>query len=103
MDAFILFVITQQQVKNQLLKAQAEAKQQNKVPPTKIVIDLPPAIQAKLQATEKSDVSAPPQISSPPSIPPTPPSIQLPTTPVAKPLVMQQQGPLKTESKKALI
>ena len=83
----------QQQVKNQLLKAQAEAKQQNKVPPTKIVIDLPPAIQAKLQATEKSDVSAPPQISSPPSIPPTPPSIQLPTTPVAKPLVMQQQGP----------
>ena len=39
----------QEQVKNQLLKAQAEAKQQNKVPPTKIVIDLPQSIQAKLQ------------------------------------------------------
>jgi nucleosome-remodeling factor subunit BPTF len=35
----------QQQVKTQLLKAQAEAKQQNRVPPTKIVIQLPPSIQ----------------------------------------------------------
>ena len=88
----------QQQVKNQLLKAQAEAKQQNKVPPTKIVIALPQSIQAKLQATEKSDGSVkdqplPQPINSPPTIPPTPPSIQLPTTPVAKPMVMQQQGP----------
>ncbi len=41
--------IIQQQVKNQLLKAQSEAKQQGKVPPTKIVIDLPASIQSKLQ------------------------------------------------------
>lgn len=39
----------QQQVKNQLLKAQAEAKKDNKVPPTKISIQLPPSIQSKLQ------------------------------------------------------
>merc|ERR1719273_2723398 len=32
----------QQQVKEQLLKAQAEAKQQGKIPPTKIAIQLPP-------------------------------------------------------------
>jgi nucleosome-remodeling factor subunit BPTF len=32
----------QQQVKDQLLKAQAEAKLQGKVPPTKIAIQLPP-------------------------------------------------------------
>ena len=82
----------QQQVKNQLLKAQAEAKQQNKVPPTKIVIDLPESIQAKLQATEKSEGSVQEQ-PPPQTIPSTRPSIQLPTTPVAKPMVMQQQGP----------
>ena len=86
----------QQQVKNQLLKAQAEAKQQNKVPPTKIVIDLPQSIQAKLQATEKSEASLkglPPAqpINSPPPLPPAPPSIQLPTVPVAKQVVSQQQ------------
>ena len=33
----------QQQVKDQLLKAQAEAKSQGKIPPTKIAIQLPPA------------------------------------------------------------
>ena len=33
----------QQQVKDQLLKAQAEAKSQEKIPPTKIAIQLPPA------------------------------------------------------------
>ena len=32
----------QQQVKDQLLKAQAEAKSQGKIPPTKIAIQLPP-------------------------------------------------------------
>ncbi len=41
--------LIQQQVKNQLLRAQGEAKSEGKVPPTKIVIDLPPSIQAKLQ------------------------------------------------------
>ena len=38
----------QQQVKNQLLKAQAEAKKDNKVPPTKIAIQLPPSLQTKI-------------------------------------------------------
>ena len=46
----------QQQVKNQLLKAQAEAKQQNKVPPTKIVIDLPQSIQAGGEAPLATDL-----------------------------------------------
>ena len=51
----------QQQVKTQLLKAQAEAKQQNKVPPTKIIITLPDDIQAKLE----SKASPPPQVTLP--------------------------------------
>eukprot|EP00094_Tigriopus_californicus_P011143 TCALIF_10753-PA protein Name:"Similar to E(bx) Nucleosome-remodeling factor subunit NURF301 (Drosophila melanogaster)" AED:0.03 eAED:0.03 QI:0/0.85/0.75/0.87/1/1/8/257/2554 len=46
--------IIQQQVKTQLLKAQADAKQQGKVPPTKIVLDLPANIQSKLQPTAAS-------------------------------------------------
>merc|ERR1719225_1709793 len=39
----------QQQVKTQLLKAQAEAKRDNKIPPTKIAIQLPTSIQNKMQ------------------------------------------------------
>lgn len=44
----------QQQVKEQLLKAQAEAKLQNKVPPTKIAIQLPP-IQPKIESPVKQE------------------------------------------------
>ncbi len=77
----------QQQVKNQLLKAQAEAKQQGKVPPTKIVIDLPPAIQAKLQQQQTKESPS----KTPTTAATVPAGIQLPTTPVAKPVVIQQQ------------
>jgi nucleosome-remodeling factor subunit BPTF len=61
----------QQQVKTQLLKAQAEAKQQNRVPPTKIVIQLPASIQAQLE----NDQSKP--------TPAQHPSVTLPTQPIA--------------------
>jgi hypothetical protein len=62
----------QQQVKTQLLKAQAEAKQQNKVPPTKILISLPDDIQAKLESElNKAAVTSPPQ------------QVTLPTQPLA--------------------
>ena len=51
----------QQQVKNQLLKAQAEAKKDHKVPPTKIAIQLPPSMQTKLPSetslTNKTEVN----------------------------------------------
>jgi nucleosome-remodeling factor subunit BPTF len=104
--------LIQQQVKHQLLKAQAEAKQQNKVPPTKIVIDLPTAIQAKLQQQQANEAKDETKSPKPPSVPlPSvlrPPTIQLPTTPVAKQqivvagvvqtpkmVVMNQQGSTK--------
>merc|ERR1712020_143858 len=62
----------QQQVKNQLLKAQAEAKRDGKVPPTKIVVQLPPSMQAKLQPepivqankTDVADEVKPPVLAS---------------------------------------
>ena len=69
--------IIQLQVKNELLKANADAKQQNKMPPTKIVIDLPQSIQAKLQATEKSEGSVQEQ-PPPQTIPSTRPSLTKP-------------------------
>jgi hypothetical protein len=43
-------LLIQKQVKNQLLQAHAEARQQGKMPPMKIVLKLPPSVQAKLQA-----------------------------------------------------
>lgn len=54
--------IIQQQVKTQLLKAQADAKQQGKVPPTKIVLDLPSNIQSKLQPVAVSKPVTNPEI-----------------------------------------
>ena len=95
----------QQQVKNQLLKAQAEAKRQNKVPPNKIVIDLPPAIQAKLQATEKSDGSAAPRQPSVQEQEPIQPQVNFenaPNPPVSNPAHRQpgeqQQQPPQVNS-----
>ena len=69
----------QQQVKTQLLKAQAEAKQQNKVPPTKIIITLPDDIQAKLES--KAAVASPPQ------------QVTLPTQPLAPTPVLTSPAP----------
>ena len=50
----------QQQVKDQLLKAQAEAKSQGKIPPTKIAIQLPPMTPAG-QALTSPPLAALPQ------------------------------------------
>ena len=98
----------QQQVKNQLLKAQAEAKRQNKVPPNKIVIDLPPAIQAKLHATEKSNGSAAPRQPSEQKKEPIQPQVNfenpsnVPNPPVSNPAHRQpseqQQQPHQANS-----
>ena len=60
-------VVIQQQVKHQLLKAQGEAKQQGKVPPTKIDIDLPPQIQAKLVPTTTATATTTPTSTTTPS------------------------------------
>ena len=80
----------------QLLRAQSEARQQNMVIPTKIVIDLPQSIQAQMKTMEKSAVSVMimgdsekplprPSNSAPaPAVSPTPPPILLPTAPVPK-------------------
>ena len=80
--------VIQQQVKHQLLKAQTEAKQQGKVPPTKIDIDLPDSIQSKLQPQAKT---AEPAVNTPePAKPvvavPPPETMALPTNPVPIPV-----------------
>ena len=62
----------QQQVKTQLLKAQAEAKKDNKVPPTKIAIQLPPTIQNKPQADLSQSLHSDDQDHTKPSSVPTP-------------------------------
>ena len=77
----------QQQVKTQLLKAQAEAKQQNRVPPTKIAIQLHPSIQAELEKDQsKVTPSTPTEPSSQiePTLPvqQTAPQPQLPMQPI---------------------
>ena len=90
----------QQQVKTQLLKAQAEAKQQNRVPPTKIAIQLHPSIQAQLEKDQPKSqqpaavteaATAPvtqpqpemlvQQVASPPQ-----PQVLLPTQPISSPM-----------------
>lgn len=65
----------QQQVKEQLLKAQAEAKLQGKVPPTKIAIQLPnlPANAAAV-APNQPQVVKPVNVATPPVTPATPTS-----------------------------
>jgi nucleosome-remodeling factor subunit BPTF len=90
----------QQQVKTQLLKAQAEAKQQNRVPPTKIAIQLHPSIQAQLEKDQpklpESVPAASPAATQPqPELPiqpaavaPAPAPLQqvlLPTHPISSP------------------
>ena len=88
-----------QQVRDQLGRAQAEARQQNKVPPTKIVIDLPQSIKAKLKMIDESEVSfliighpLPQSLNTPLTFPPASLPILLPTVPVAKSMVMEEQG-----------
>ena len=87
----------------QLLRAQSEARQQNMVIPTKIVIDLPQSIQAQMKTMEKSAVSVMimgdsekplprPSNSAPaPAVSPTPPPILPPTAPVANPMITKRQ------------
>ena len=47
-----------QSVKDQLVKAQAEAVRRNMVPPTKIVVNLPQSIQTRLPATTAGEPAA---------------------------------------------
>jgi len=78
----------QQQVKTQLLKAQAEAKQQNRVPPTKIVIQLPASIlQSQLENDQNKPVIASPPQQQQQLVLPTQPLAPVPSlpSPVAPP------------------
>ena len=73
----------QQQVKDQLLKAQAEAKLRGIVPPTKIAIQLPP-----MTSAASNTVASPPAASAPQTIVKT----QAPTVvqPNTKPITVNQ-------------
>ncbi|XP_040567508.1 nucleosome-remodeling factor subunit NURF301 [Lepeophtheirus salmonis] len=89
----------QQQVKTQLLKAQAEAKLQNRVPPTKIAVVLPPSIQSRIDQQhrlrqeaeqlkrDQSMASSPP----PTVVNQEPPIYETPKQPSSSPSVSHQQ------------
>ncbi|CAB4054287.1 BPTF [Lepeophtheirus salmonis] len=89
----------QQQVKTQLLKAQAEAKLQNRVPPTKIAVVLPPSIQSRIDQQhrlrqeaeqlkrDQSMTSSPP----PTVVNQEPPIYETPKQPSSSPSVSHQQ------------
>ncbi|QQP52173.1 Nucleosomeremodeling factor subunit NURF301like [Caligus rogercresseyi] len=91
----------QQQVKTQLLKAQAEAKLENRVPPTKIAVILPPSIQERINQQKKQQINKLAEetikttMTSPP--PPPPPQISLPPT-QQPPQQYNHKSPLRKES-----